>query len=116
MKYRVCMSCYDGVEKHYYTTEVDGKDICDGAYQAIVKYAESTDYPKRLSDYLMADKIEEPNIKWIVAVGDNHLYPDDFKFTKSDWSGCYVSFNELNKMIDNGVITVNRDKLEASNE
>lgn len=113
MKYRVRMRCWDTVETHYYTTEVEGKDDYDAAYQARVKYAKSKDYPERLSKYSLEDRIEEPTILWIVEMNEKHLCPDDFKFIKHDWSGCYVNFHELCKMIDNGVITVNRNKLKG---
>ena len=110
MKYRVHMSCWDCVERHYYTTEIDGKDKMDAAYKARIEYANSTQFPNRLSNYQFEDKVEESHIHWVVEADGKHLYPSDFQFTTYD-CGHYVSFNELCKMIDSGVITVNRDKL-----
>ena len=111
MKYRVHMSCWDGVERHYYTTEIEGKDRYDATHQARIEYAKSENYPERLKKDSLESKVEAPHIHWAIEINNNHLYPDDFKFTKSDWSGWYVSFDELCKMIKNGVITVNRNKI-----
>lgn len=40
------------------------------------------------------------------------MYPNDFNMVQSDSNGDFVRISEINKMIEYGAITVNREKLK----
>lgn len=42
----------------------------------------------------------------------DRLYADDFNMVQSDSNGQFVRISEINKMIEYGAITVDRDKLK----
>ena len=41
-----------------------------------------------------------------------YMFPQDFNMYESDSNGIHVNLSEINKMIEYGVITVDREKLK----
>jgi len=46
----------------------------------------------------------------------DQFYYDDFNVMKSDENGHWVRVEELNKMIECGAITIDKEKIEKYNE
>ena len=43
---------------------------------------------------------------------DNKLYPSEFCMSMTDSNGTFVKLSEINEMINDGILTVDFDKLE----
>ena len=113
MGFRIKLTCWDGVERHYYTTVVEEENATRACQKARAEYAKSIEFPDRLKGYSLEERIEEPNIQWCInSDRDKYLYPDDFKYPDCSWKGQFANIAEINRLIEFGAIVINREKLD----